>query len=191
MKHRLTLVFTFFLVALSAGLSAQTSKWDVDLGHSSILASVRHAASPFVGLFKNFSGTVTWDATDVSKCAVSMSVDPKSYDSFSEDRDDYIKSKDFFDADSHGDWTFKSSAIRKDGDNYIATGTLTARGVSKEIAVPFQFLGTYDAGKYGGVRAGISAQFSIVRSAFSLGGDINGLLSDEVKVTVNLELGKE
>ena len=186
--HRFRLLALLFLTALALPASAQPTKWRVDLSHSSILTSVRHAASPFFGLFKEFSGDVTWDAKDAANCAVSMSVDPKSYDSENQDRDDYLKSKDFFDAAAHGAWTYTSTAIRLEGDGYIAQGLLTARGKTLEIPVKFNFLGTHDAGKYGGLMAGISATFRIRRSDFGLGGDLNGLLSDEVDVQVHLAL---
>jgi polyisoprenoid-binding protein YceI len=188
MKNR---IYSFLLALVMVGfvsqVSAQASTWTIDPAHSSIIFSLRHAVTPFIGNFKTFSGSLTWDANHLDKSSVNVTVDPKSVNSGVTDRDNHIMSADFFDAANHGDWSFVSSAITSNGFGFTAKGTLKARGKSIEIPVSFQFLGIYDAGQRG-KKAGVTAEFSFKRSDLGLGGDLGGMLGDDVKVNVNLEL---
>jgi polyisoprenoid-binding protein YceI len=186
-KSLYSLLIALVMIGFAGSASAQASAWTIDAGHSSILFSLRHAVTPFYGQFKNFSGTLNWDANSTEKSSITVSVDPKSVSTGSADRDAHVMSPDFFDADNHGQWTFKSTSIFAGEENFTAQGVLNARGKSMEIPVSFRFLGTFDAGKYG-KKAGVTAEFSFLRSALGLGGDLGGMLGDEVKVIVNLEM---
>lgn len=184
-----------FLLLISSAFSsmpnAQPTTWTTDTAHSTMLFTIRHVLTPFVGTFKTFNVTLVWDKENPEKSSVQATLDPKSVNTGIENRDNHLRSADFFDANNHGDWTFNSTKITfKDGQQYVATGTLTARGTTHELDIPFQFLGTKDLGKQG-QKAGVTAQFTIKRSDYKLGSDMGGTLSDEVQLQANLELNSK
>ena len=187
-------IYSFLLALVMMGfvgqVAAQASTWTIDPYHSSIIFSLRHAVTPFYGNFKSFGGSVTWDATNVEKSSISVTVDPKSVNSGSTDRDNHIMSADFFDAANHGEWSFTSKSITANESDFTAVGTLKARGKSIEIPVNFQYLGSVDAGK-GGKKAGFSAEFTFKRSELGLGSELGGMLGDDVKIIVALELNNK
>jgi polyisoprenoid-binding protein YceI len=184
-------IYSFLLALVMMGfvgqVAAQASTWTIDPYHSSIIFSLRHAVTPFYGNFKSFGGSVTWDATNVEKSSISVTVDPKSVNSGSTDRDNHIMSADFFDAANHGEWSFTSKSITANESDFTAVGILKARGKSIEVPVNFQYLGSFDAGKHG-KKAGFSAEFTFKRSDLGLGTDLGGMLGDDVKIIVALEL---
>ena len=170
----------------SSSLSAQLSTWTTDLSHSTVLFSVRHVLTPFYGQFKEFDVTLNWDPSDASKSSVIAKVKVASVQTSSSERDEWLVTADMFDAGSHPEWTFESTSILAKDGGYVAKGTLKVRGVSKDIEVPFVFLGVMDMGKRG-KKAGATAEFTILRSDFGLG-KTGGSVADEVKIIVSLEL---
>ena len=179
--------------ALFAGLMlmcqtgfAQSSKWKSDAGHSNALFAVRHILAPFYGHFNKFEVNLEWNEANPTLSSITATLDPNSVSTGSDGRDEHLKSADFFDAAAHGDWSFKSSKIAAKDKGFVAYGTLTARGKSKEIEVPFEFLGTQDMGKRG-MKAGAFSEFTILRSDFGLG-EQGPTLADEVKLIISLDL---
>ena len=144
--------------------------------------------APFVGRFDGYQVDVVLDDNDLKKASVTASIDPATVNSFSDGRDEHLKGEEFFNVAENPDhWTFISSSIKKTGEGeYIAKGKLTAKGVTKKIEVPFQFLGQMDT--RWGPKAGITAKFTILRSEFGLGDDVGGLIGDEVTFMANLEM---
>lgn len=185
-KSIYSLLVALVMIGFAGQAAAQATTWTIDPNHSSILFSLRHAVTPFYGNFKIFGGSVTWDATHPEKSSVSVTVDPKSVNTGNVDRDAHVMSADFFDAANHGDWSFISKSITTNASGFVAQGTLTARGKSIDIAVPFQFLGVFEGKR--GKKAGFTAEFTIKRSEYGLGGDLGGMLGDDTKILVNLEL---
>lgn len=180
-------------LALAVGLTGSVlaaDKYVIDRSHSSVGFSVRHMmVSNVKGQFDAFSGEIMLDEQDMSKSSVMVTIKTASINTANSGRDDHLRSPDFFDAENNEEITFKSTRVEKKGMGYVAHGTLTLRGVSKEIALPFELAGPVDPGR--GKMIGVAAAMTINRKDFNVNWnrtlDIGVAVSDEVKIDINLE----
>lgn len=190
--HRIAAATILALAALAARPAAATT-YGIDKGHSNVDFTIRHLVGNVRGAFSDFDGTIVMDA-DPAKSSVEFTIQAKSIDTGNEQRDNHLRSADFFDVEKFPTLTFKSSAIKKTGDNaYQVTGTLTMRGVAKEITLPVTYLGEVKD-PWGNTKAGFSTTTSLNRKDFGVSWnktlDQGGfLLGDDVKVEINLEVG--
>ena len=108
------------------------------------------------------------------------------------DRDAHLRSEDFFFVDQYPEISFVSSKITKKGnENYDVRGTLTIRGVAKEIVLPVTFLG-HAMDPWGNARLGFEAETTINRKDFGLTWNAaletgGFLVGDEVKISVQIQ----
>src|SRR5690606_22063799 len=111
------------------------AKWVVDQSHSSVGFEVKHMmVSKVRGKFNAYSAEIeAADLADLTTATIAFSFDVASIDTSSEDRDNHLKSADFFDVENNPTIDFKSTSITKDGDDYEVTGDLTIKGVTKSI----------------------------------------------------------
>ena len=113
-----------------------------------------------------------------------------------EDRDNHLRSGDFFDAETYPEITFTSSKITKSGaQSFAVTGTLTMHGVSKTVTLPVTFLGEVK-GPRGGTVAGFEIETTLDRKDYGIvwnkALDAGGMiLGDEIDITINLETQKK
>jgi len=144
------------------------ANWSFDPAHSSIGFSVRHLMiSKVRGHFNKWEGTFDYDEADPTKSKLSVRIDAASIDTREEKRDAHLRSPDFFDAAKYPALTFESARIERDGDDYVVTGNLTIRDVTRAVQLKVESLGrTKDP--WGGERAGFSASTSINRKDFGL-----------------------
>jgi polyisoprenoid-binding protein YceI len=164
--------------------------WTVDPVHSEVSFVVRHMmVSKVRGRFDTFSGTVI-TADDPSQSSVTASVDLNSVSTGAPDRDNHIRSADFFEVEKHPTMTFQSTGIRPDGDNFLLEGDLSLRGVTRPVTFRLEVNG-FSQDPYGGTRAGFSASTEINRNDWgvSYNGPIpGGGVAVSEKVTINLEV---
>ncbi len=164
--------------------------WTIDPVHSEVGFFVRHMmVSKVRGKFTSFSGQVT-TAENVLESKVSATVDLTSIDTGNADRDNHIRSADFFDADANKEMTFTSTAVRADGSDYQLVGDLTLKGVTKPVTFQLE-LGGFGPDAFGGTRAGFTATATINRSDFGV--DFNAVMETGGvvvgdKITVQLEI---
>jgi polyisoprenoid-binding protein YceI len=190
----LLLCFGFIMKAEAS--PAAVDLYQLDNAHSSITFTIRHmVVSKVRGLFNDFSVTVKEDTGDFLKSSVTAVIKTDSIDTMNEKRDNHLKGSDFFDVKKYPDITFKSKAIKKKGDNYIISGTLTMHGVSRDIEIPFEVLGKMTDPE-GNTRMGIEGLAALDRKDFGLNWnrtlDKGGLvLGNEVKIEILLELIKK
>jgi len=172
-------------------------KWNFDPVHSDIGFSVRHLMiSKVRGRFQKWSGALFVDETDLANSKVEASIEAASIDTREQQRDDHLRSPDFFDAANHPALTFQSTRVEKTSeDEYKVTGNLTIRGVAREIALAVEFLGR-SKDPWGGLRMGFSAKTSIDRRDFGLtfnmpldGGGV--VVGDRVDIVLEIEVVKE
>jgi len=164
--------------------------WDIDATHSTVGFSVRHMmVSKVRGYFREFSGEIV-TAADPTQSAVSATIELGSIDTRQEQRDAHIRSADFFDVENHPQMTFRSTAVRTDGADWVVDGELSLKGNTKPVTLTLELNG-FGPDAYGGTRAGFSARTEISRSAFGVdiqmpmdGGGV--VVAD--KVTVELEI---
>jgi len=104
--------------------------WDIDPVHSDVSFTVRHMmVSKVRGHFATFGGTIV-TGSDIAGSEVNATIDATSIETGTEQRDNHIRSADFFEVEKHPTWTFASTAIRPDGDDFAVEGNLTIKGVT-------------------------------------------------------------
>lgn len=192
MKRTLTLSLAFALLALAAALpAAAATTYVVDPAHSNVDFVVRHLMANVRGQFTEFDATVVMDP-DPAKSSVEFTIQAKSIDTANEQRDTHLRSADFFDVEKHPAITFRSTEIRKTGENaYEVTGPLTMRGVTKVITLPVTFLGEL-VDPWGNTKIGFETETRLNRKEYGINWnqalDRGGLLlSEEVRVQIGLQ----
>jgi len=146
----------------------------IDTSHTRLGFAVRHmAVSKVRGDFKDFSGTIEI-AEDPVDSKVSVTIQAGSVDTHDENRDNHLRTNDFFDAETHPTWTFTSTAIRPvTGSEWKVDGDLTIRGVTKPVTLDATLEGVVKD-PYGMHRVGFSATTSIEREDFGV--SFNGVM---------------
>jgi len=120
---------------VSSAIAAE--KFSVDADHSKVGFSVTLIGVTDVeGRFSDFSGTIMYDDADLTKSSVTAIIKAASINTGSSFRDKDLKAASFFNADKFPTIRFQSTAIRKQGNDYVMAGLLTIRDVSKEIQAP-------------------------------------------------------
>ncbi|MGD9526786.1 YceI family protein [Pseudonocardia sp.] len=165
--------------------------WDIDPVHSDVSFTVRHMmVSKVRGRFTQVSGEIV-TGDDITGSVVTASVDAASIDTGTSQRDEHIRSADFFDVANHPTWTFRSTAVRADGDDYALDGELTIKGVTRPVTFALEVNGI-SPDPFGGTRAGFSASTSINRSDFGVdikmpmdGGGV--VVGEKVQITLEIE----
>jgi len=147
--------------------------WAIDPVHSEVGFTVRHMmVSKVRGKFTNFSGEFV-TATDPLGSSVTATVELASIDTGNGDRDNHIRSADFFNVDEHPTMTFRSTGVRANGDGFALDGELTLKGVTRPLTLDIE-LGGFGPDPFGGVRAGFTAVGEIKRSDFGV--DFNAVM---------------
>lgn len=173
------------------------TKWSVDPTHSEILFKVRHMMIANVkGEFRKFTGEIFSESDDFKNASVSINIDASSVFTNEENRDNHLKSQDFFDVSAWPEITFEGTSFKKTaGQHYLLEGTLTIRGISKEISLDVEF-GGINKDPWGNEKAGFSVSGSINRKDFGLNWNAaleagGVLVSDEVKILAEVQLVKQ
>lgn len=159
----------------------------VEPNHSTVGFAVPIAGgmTRVTGKFKDFAGQIVMNEQDLSRCSVEITIKATSVDTGIDERDAHLREPIFFDVVAHPLITFKSTRIEKTPDGYLAFGTLTIRGVSREIRLPFRKTGLEWA--EGRPFLGIAGEIKLSRSEFGVGTDwrhsaMPNFLGDEVAV---------
>jgi polyisoprenoid-binding protein YceI len=142
------------------------------------------------GKFNGFSGAITV-ADDPLQSTVTAEIDATSITTGDEQRDNHLRSADFFEVEKHPKWTYTSTSVTPKGSDYIVHGDLTIHGVTRPVELTLEFNGV-GADPWGGTRAGFTASTEIARKDFNLefnipleGGGV--VVGDKVKVELEIE----
>jgi polyisoprenoid-binding protein YceI len=165
--------------------------WDIDAAHSTVGFSVRHMmVSKVRGYFREFSGVLV-TAEDPSQSSVTATINMDSIDTRQEQRDAHIRSADFFDVGNYTEMTFRSTAVRAKGEDWVVDGELTLKGITKPVSLELELQG-FGPDAYGGTRAGFSAKTVISRKEFGVdidmpmeGGGV--VVGDKINVELEIE----
>lgn len=168
--------------------------WIFDTAHSSVEFSVRHLVVAKVrGRFDKFSGTVAYDPAHMEASKVTVSIDAASISTNEPKRDGHLRSGDFLDVEKHPTLTFESAKIvAGKGSEFEIHGALTVHGVSKNVVLKSESLGTAKD-PWGGTHASFTAHTQINRTEFGLTWnqalEAGGLLvGEKVDITLEIEL---
>ena len=181
MSNRFGSVVWVLVVLLGGAAWAPADTFKLDPVHSEVVFQVEHmGVSKVFGRFNTIQGLFTLD-DDPSKISFEADVPVESLDTGAAPRDKHLKSPDFFNAKQFPDITFKSTAVKKTGDNaFEVTGDLTLHGVTKSITVTLTKVG--QAQTQMGERAGFDGQFTVNRSDYGMTFMVCGVASAQFRV---------
>ncbi|MCX6246952.1 MAG: YceI family protein [Bacteroidetes bacterium] len=174
---------------------ATKTKWSIDQDHSEIGFTVKHLMIARVkGGFKRFDASIYTSGNDFTTAEIDLWIDPSSIDTNNKNRDEHLKSADFFDVQNHKQISFTSSTIGEPDHegNHELWGELTMTGVTKNIKLNLQFGGiVHDL--WGNEKAGFTITGKISRSDWGLVWntpmEAGGLMvSEEVAIVCEIEL---
>lgn len=174
----------------STEAASAANDYVIDPVHSAVIFRVKHNQAAFnYGRFNGIDGVVMYDEAE-GVTGVKVNVDTASVDTANKNRDDHLRSPDFFNAKQFPKITFKSTSVKKSGDHaYEVTGEFTLNGVTKPLTVILEHTGN---GKtmQGGDVAGFETTFTINRSDFGMTKFQPGV-GDEVRLMIGLEAAKQ
>jgi polyisoprenoid-binding protein YceI len=196
LKLSRAVVLLFALPVLAADTPAALETWTLDKSHSNTTFRVRHLMSTVSGSFNDFDVNLQIDRARPESSKVEFTIKTASIDTENHNRDEHLRSADFFDAEKYPAITFKSTAVKaRSKDEFAVTGDLTMRGVTKRVTLPVTFLGFLTDNR-GREKAGFSIETTLNRKDYDIvwnrALDTGGfVLGDDVKVIIDLQVAKK
>ena len=178
-------------------METNTTKWILDPSHSEILFRVKHLMITNVkGEFRKFKAEVTTNGDGFNSASATAVIDATSLFTNEENRDNHLKSVDFFDIENYKEITFDAVSMNKvDDGNFKLTGNLTIKGITKPVTFDVE-AGGIAKDPWGNEKAGFSLSGKINRKEWGLiwnaaletGGVLVG---DEVKINAEVQFVKQ
>lgn len=172
------------------------TQWTLDPAHSEIGFKVRHMMITNVsGSFGEFNVTAETEGNDFTTAQIHFSANLNTISTGSDDRDNHLKSGDFFDTSRYPELQFTSTQItKKDDGNFQLVGDLTVRDVTRPVKLDVEF-GGIGKDPWGNEKAGFTITGKINRSDFNLNWNATletggVLVSEEVKLHAEIQLVK-
>ncbi len=146
-----------------------TGDYDIDVEHSHIGFVARHAMVTKVrGAFTKFEGVLHIDGSEPTRSSGEIAVDATSIDTGSQQRDEHLRSNDFFDMSQYPQITFRSTSVLARGDDkYTVTGDLTVKGATRSIDIDVEYTGSA-VDPFGNTRIGLEASGSLSRKDWGI-----------------------
>jgi polyisoprenoid-binding protein YceI len=170
--------------------------WKIDPYHSDIEFKVKHLViSTVTGSFNSFDATVETDEDDLEGAEIHFAADTDSITTGVKQRDEHLRSDDFFNAEKFPKLTFESTSFTQKGDNeYELKGDLTIRDVTKPVILNVVHGGTI-VDQNGDTKAGFEVSGKINRKDFGLKWNGvtetgNVIVSDEVKLNLSVQFAQ-
>lgn len=169
--------------------------WNIDPAHTDVSFKIKHLmVSNVKGTFGNFEGKAETEGDSFQNAKFQFSADIDSIDTNNTDRDNHLKTGEFFDAEKYPKMTFESTSFEKHGDDFQLKGNLTIKGKTNPVTLDAEF-GGEAKDPWGNAKAGFSISGKVNRKDYDLvwnapletGGM---LLGDEVKINIELQLVK-
>lgn len=169
------------------------NQWRIDTGHSQANFSVRHnVVSTVRGQLGPITGTIEYDGKDIQSLKADVAIDVTKINTQNQNRDNHLRTDDFFNVEKFPALTFKSKRVEPVGDGkFRLIGDLTIRDKTNEVVLDVE--GPAPAMKTGrGIVTGATATTKISRKEFGVLWnrmiEAMPVVSDEVQVTIDLEL---
>jgi len=172
-----------------------TTKWIIDPTHSEVAFKVKHLViSTVTGYFRKFEGAAESASEDFNGASVTFSLDVNTIDSNQSDRDQHLKSADFFDTASFPSITFSGKLVNQGGE-YQLQGDLTLKGITQQVTLDVTYGGTV-ADPYGQTKAGFEIEGKLNRKDFGLTWSAiteacSVVVSDQVRLQLSVQLVKQ
>jgi len=174
---------------------AAAATYAIDRTHSEVRFRVRHLLSRVGGQFRDFAGTIVFDANHLETSRVEFAIQAASIDTSVADRDAHLRSDDFFAVDKYPEITFASDRVVRTGtDTFTVSGMLTIRGIAQRVELPVTYLGVAKD-PWGNEKVAFEAAIRLNRKDFGLTWnaalETGGLLvGDDVDVQLNVQAAR-
>ncbi|MGB7201987.1 MAG: YceI family protein [Pyrinomonadaceae bacterium] len=139
----LAVILSFMSLVFASPILREPKPFRIDVNHSNIGFAVPIAGglSKVRGKFSEFKMDLNYDDKDITKSTVEVKIVAKSVDTGINQRDDHLRTADFFEVEKYPEITFKSKGIIKKGKSLTLVGDFTLHGVTREISFPFTITG--------------------------------------------------
>jgi len=171
--------------------------WQIDPAHSLIQFSVSHMMiSKVRGTFENFSGTFEIDENNPENTSIFVEIDSESINTRQTQRDNHLRSADFFNVTEYPKLVFTSTSVDLTGESEVVlNGDLTIKEITKPVSLQVVYNGLSKS-PWGAESVGFSAETKINRKDWELtwnqGLETGGVLvGDELTISIELELIKQ
>lgn len=177
---------------MTTAAATATKTYQIDRAHSEAAFQVRHLITRVRGHFAEFDGTITFADGAPDGSSVEFTIQTKSIDTSNAQRDEHLRSADFFDVEKFPVLTFKSSAVAARGGNqFDVTGELTIRDVTKTITLPVTYLGAAKD-PWGNDKVAFETEITLNRKDYGLNWNAaletgGFLVGDDVKVGLSIQ----
>lgn len=175
---------------------ANSVKWALDPAHSELQFKVKHLViSTVTGSFNIFNGELQANENNFDGGIVSFQADINSINTGNGQRDEHLRSADFFDAANFPQMSFEGTELKKvDEENYSLAGNLTIRGTTKPVTLQVAF-GGITKDPWGNTKAGFEVTGKLNRKDFGLAWNAlteagGVVVSEEVKIIANVQFAK-
>lgn len=186
------LIIIFAMIAFSVSSFAQT-QWEVDPNHSSLNFKIKHSGISMVnGKFTDYTGTLTTHGNELKDANFDFTVQVESINTNVEQRDEHLRSADFFEVENYPELSFESTKILKSGkpDHYILHGKLTIKGVTKDVIADLYHGGKAETDQ--GEKIGMKAKAVINRFDYNIDYDPTASgIGEDVHIKVHLQFVKQ
>ena len=181
---------------MEATATTTNTKWTIDAMHSEVQFKVKHLViSTVTGTFNEFNGSIDSDGDQFDGARVHFEVDVNSVDTNQKDRDNHLRSADFFDVENYPKMIFEGRLTKSGEDSYTLNGPLTIKDTTKEVSLAAEYGGTMVDG-YGQTKVGFEVTGKINRKDFGLnrsqvteaGGVVVG---DEIRMLFNVQFARQ
>ncbi|MCA1613034.1 MAG: YceI family protein [Acidobacteria bacterium] len=185
-------IFAAVAVALAAAtVFAAPTTYQIDTAHSNVgfAVPILGGLSKVRGKFTDFTVQIVHDEADVTKSSVKAVIKAASIDTGIERRDAHLRNPDFFEVEKFPEITFESKRVEKKGSGYVAHGTFTMHGVSKEIELPFTLNGVRKNPANGSTTLGVTSRLTLNRKDFGINfsrPDSPDFLGDVIEIELDL-----
>ncbi|NND62081.1 MAG: YceI family protein [Flavobacteriaceae bacterium] len=187
-KTTLTLLATLTLLLTVAFTEGFTKlKLKAETNHSTLLFSVpiSNGITRVTGKFNDYAIELDFSEEDISQTTLKAIINAESLDTGISDRDEHLRSKDFFDTETYPQITFESTAITQTDEGMMVTGVMDFHGVKKSMTIPLKI-----TGRDGPNTIGFQSRFVVKRSDFNLASDfqhtsMENFIGDEISVELD------
>tara|TARA_R110002050_G_scaffold299089_1_gene463776 strand:- start:2383 stop:5154 length:2772 start_codon:yes stop_codon:yes gene_type:complete len=171
-------------------LSEISGMWGIDESHTYVDFKIRHMLATSKGNMNKVHGTIDL-GTDYTSGTMTIAIDVASLNTSNADRDEHVLSSDFLDTANFKTIDFVSSTITKVDDHYEAAGQLTMHGVTKDVVLPFTYLGVQESPfKEGLFVTSFVGELTILRSDYGMDYML-GVLGDDITIEISSELDQQ
>lgn len=177
------------VIAATALSFGQAREYKIDPVHSSATFKVKHLlVSTVVGRFTDVEGTIWCDPNDPSKSKVEAVIKTASVNTDNNYRDGDLK-QNYLEVEKYPEMKFSSTKVEKRGDQWVATGPLTIKDVTKTIEIPFEL--TAATTPMFGPSVGVSADFKVNRNDYHVAKasvtDNGATVGNDIAIELNVE----